>query len=265
MGCPLTVVILAKNEEARIEQCLKSVYGWAEEIILIDDESQDGTAVIASKYTEKIFKRRMDLEGKQRNFGISLAKFDWVIMVDSDEVLTSELKQEIEEVVSHKEDDHIAAYSISKVHYLGQHQLKYGGWSRPSIKLGNRKYVRCSEAAHDLIHVGIIIERGYKTGVLKNPYIHYSSSSIEDFIRKDNRYSTLEAMKWHISGRKMGLGRALWRTLDRFVRRFISKQGYKDGFYGFIAAFMSGSHELLTYAKYREIKEHKTYRISKDL
>ncbi len=66
-------------------------------------------------------------------------------------------------------------------------------------------------------------------------------------------------MKWHLSGRKMGLGRALWRTQDRFFRRFISRKGYRDGFYGFVAAFIGGFHELLTYAKYREIKEDNFY------
>lgn len=258
MQLPLSVVIIAKNEEAKIDECLKSIYGWAGEIIIIDDESQDKTVAIAAKYTAKIFRRKMDLEGKQRNFGISQTSFDWVMMVDCDERLTLELKQEIEDVLKEK-DDNVVAYSISKISYLGNYQLKYGGWSSHSIKLGNKKYVRCSETDHDLVHVNIIIEPGYQVENLKSPYIHYNFSSIEDFIKKVNRYSTLLAMKWHISGKKMGLGTALWRTQDRFFRRFIGKQGYKDGFYGFVAAFISGFNELLTYAKYREIKEYNTY------
>ena len=258
MKLPLSVVILAKNEETRIEDCIKSLHGWAGEVIVLDDESQDRTVEIASKYTEKIFKRKMDLEGRQRNFGISKASFDWVMMVDCDERLTRELKQEIEEVLK-KTEDNIVAYAVPKINYLGTHQLKYGGWSNPNIKLGHKKYVRCSEAEYDVIHAGIIIEKGYRTGSLKSPYLHYGFLNIEDFIKKINRYSTLEAIKWHLSGRKMGLGRALWRTQERFCRRFIGKRGYRDGFYGFVAAFISGFYELVTYAKYREIKEHNTY------
>ena len=258
MEIPLSAVIIAKNEEARIEDCIKSVCGWAGEIIIIDDDSQDRTLAIASKYTDRIFKRRMDLEGKQRNFGASQAKFDWVMMVDCDERLTSELKQEIADLLKGKTDN-VVAYWIPKINYMGNVQLKYGGWSNPHIKLYNRKRVHWSESEYDVVHPGIIIDQGYEGAKLKSPYIHYNFSSIEDYIKKDNRYSTLEAIKWHVSGRKMGLGRALWRTGDRFMRRFVSRKGYRDGFYGFVAAFISGFHEMATYAKYREIKEYNTY------
>lgn len=258
MQPPLTVVILAKNEERRIEECLKSVSGWAQEVIIVDDYSSDRTIEIASRYTDKIFKRATDIEGKQRNFGAAQAKFDWVMMVDCDERLTPELKQEITGLFAKKEDE-VMAYWIPKINYLGAARLKYGGWSNPHVKLYNRKFVRWSEAKYDVVHPGIIIAQGYKGGRLKNPYIHYNFSGIEDFIAKDNRYSTLEAIKWHVSGRKMTLGRALWRTVDRFIRRFITRKGHKDGFYGFVAAFIGGAHELLTYAKYREIKDYNLY------
>jgi len=258
MEIPLTVIIMAKNEEARIEDCIKSAQDWAAEIIIIDDESSDRTREIAARYTGKIFQRKMELEGKQRNFGAAQAGFDWVMMLDCDERLTPELRQEISSLLKNKTDN-IAAYWIPKINYLGTHRLQYGGWSNPHIKLYDRRYVHWSEGKYDLVHPGIIIAPGYKGGNLKCPYIHYNFSNLEDFVKKDNRYSTLEAMKWHLSGRKMGLGRALWRTQDRFFRRFISRKGYKDGFYGFVAAFISGCHELLTYAKYREIKEYNTY------
>lgn len=258
MQIPLSVVILAKNEEARIEDCLKSVFNWAGEIIILDDNSTDRTSEIASKFNVRIIKRTMELEGKQRNFGACQAKFDWVIMVDCDERLTSELKQEISELITKKNDD-IMAYWIPKINYLGNHLLKYGGWSNPHVKLYNRNHVRWSEAKYDVVHPGIIVDQGYRGGHLKNPYIHYNFESIEDFIKKDNRYSTLEAIKWHVSGRKMTLGRAIWRTGDRFLRRFIMRKGRKDGFYGFMAACIGGFHELLTYAKYRELKESNLY------
>jgi hypothetical protein len=82
---------------------------------------------------------------------------------------------------------------------------------------------------------------------------------VENFIAKMNRYSTLEATKWYLDGRKMPLGKAMWRSWDRFFRRFILKKGYKDGYYGFVAAVLSGFHEFAAYSKYREMKEKGSY------
>ena len=259
MKVPLSVIILAKNEEVRIEDCIKNVADWAEEIVVVDDESTDRTVEIASKYTDKIFKRKMELEGRQRNFGANQAKFDWVMMVDCDEFPTPALKDEIAGILKDKKDN-IVAYWVPKINYLGKVNLKFGGWSNPNIKLYDRRHLRWVEAEYDVIHPGITIDPGFTGALLKNPNIHYNFSSIEDFIKKDNRNSTYEALKWHLGNKKMGLGRALWRTQDRFFRRFIGRKGYKDGFYGFMAAFISGCHEMITYAKLREIREFGMYK-----
>ena len=96
MTLPLSVVIIAKNEQGRIKDCLESVYGWAEDIVVVDDESTDDTLAITARYTDKIFTRRMDLEGKQRNFGSSKAKNNWIMVLDCDERPTDGLKKEIE-------------------------------------------------------------------------------------------------------------------------------------------------------------------------
>ncbi len=258
MSVPLSVVIIAKNEHNRIKDCLESVHGWADEIVVVDDDSTDDTRAIALKYTDTIFSRHMDLEGKQRNFGASKAKNDWILLLDCDERMTDDLKAEI--AVAIKDGDPlIAAYWAPQINYLGDVQLNHGGWSNPHIRLYNRKYVKVSEAAYDVIHPGIKVSEGYKHGNLKCKNIHYSFSNVENFIAKINRYSTLEATKWYLDGRKMTLGKAMWRTLDRIWRRFVSKKGYKDGYYGFVAAVLSGFHEFAAYSKYREIKEKGYY------
>jgi glycosyltransferase involved in cell wall biosynthesis len=255
---PLSVVIIAKNEQGRIKDCLESVYGWADDIVVLDDESTDNTRAIAAGFTDKIFIRHMELEGKHRNFGASKAKNDWVMILDCDERLTDDLKNEI--AVALKEGDpKIAAYWAPQINYLGDVPLNHGGWSNPHIRLYNKNHVKWSEADYDVIHPGLKTAEGYRGGTLKGKTIHYSFRNVEDFIAKINRYSTLEAKKWHLDGRKMSLGKAIWRTVDRFFRRFIGKKGYKDGYYGFVAAFLSGFNELAVYSKYREIKEKGYY------
>ena len=258
MPLPLSVVIIAKNEQGRIKDCLESVYGWADDIVVLDDESTDNTRAIAAGFTDKIFIRHMELEGKHRNFGASKAKNDWVMILDCDERLTDDLKNEI--AVALKEGDpKIAAYWAPQINYLGDVPLNHGGWSNPHIRLYNKNHVKWSEADYDVIHPGLKTAEGYRGGTLKGKTIHYSFRNVEDFIAKINRYSTLEAKKWHLDGRKMSLGKAIWRTVDRFFRRFIGKKGYKDGYYGFVAAFLSGFNELAVYSKYREIKEKGYY------
>lgn len=254
----LSVVIIAKNEHKRIVDCLESVYGWADEIVLVDDESTDDTRSLALKYTDTIFTRRMDIEGRQRNFGASKAKYDWIMLLDCDERVTSELKEEITAALAGG-DPKIAAYWAPQINYLGDVQLNHGGWSSPHIRLYNRNHVKWSETDYDVIHPGLKTAEGYRGGNLKGKTIHYSFRNVEDFIAKINRYSTLEAIKWHLDGRKMSFGKAMWRTVDRFWRRFVSKKGYKDGYYGFIAAVLSGFNELAVYSKYREIKEKGYY------
>ncbi len=258
MTLPLSMVIIAKNERLRIEDCIKSAYGWADEIIIMDDESTDNTRELASKYTNKIFIRKMELEGKQRNFGAAQAKHNWVMMLDCDERLTDELKKEIEGVVTNTESKVVAAW-VPKNNYLGHVQLEHGGWSNPHIRLYDRRYARWSESPQDVVHPGFKIDSGYQGTTLKNRMIHYNFANVEDMMAKINRYSTLEAIKWYRDGRKMPFGKAMWRFVDRFFRRYIGKKGYKDGFYGYVAAVISSVSELASYAKYREIKETGAY------
>ena len=258
MPITLSVVIIAKNEHGRIKDCLESVYGWADDIVVVDDESTDDTRSIVLKYTDKIFTRHMELEGKQRNFGASLAKNDWILTLDCDERLTEDLKNEI--AVALKEGDpKIAAYWAGQTTYLGDVPLNHGDWSNPHIRLYNKNYAKWSEADYDVIHPGLKTSEGYRGRNLKAKTIHYSFRNVENFIAKMNRYSTLEATKWYLDGRKMPLGKAMWRSWDRFFRRFILKKGYKDGYYGFVAAVLSGFHEFAAYSKYREMKEKGSY------
>ena len=121
---PVSVVVITKNEEHNIEDCLKSVHGWADEIVLVDDHSQDRTVEIAEKYTDKIFQRKMDIEGRHRNWAYGQARNTWVLSLDADERLTEELKQEIDQVLP---EATAQAYTIPRRNFIGQFWLQHGG------------------------------------------------------------------------------------------------------------------------------------------
>ncbi|MCQ9205439.1 MAG: glycosyltransferase family 2 protein [Omnitrophica bacterium] len=259
MKPPVSIVMIVKNEAQRIKECLDSVSGWADEVIIVDDESTDNTCQVAREYTDKIFTRKMKLEGKQRNYGASKAKNEWVMTIDSDERMTPELKKEIDEVLS-KENKEVVAYWIPTKNYLGNYWLRHGGWyPAPHIKLYNKNYLVWKETPDEVVHPGIKITQGFRGGTLKNHLIHYSFKNIEDFVKKLNRQTTLEAIKWHLNGKKISLGHGLWKSFDRFMRGYVRKKGYKDGYYGLVVAVLSGLYQFFAYSKLREIKEKGTY------
>lgn len=258
MQVKLSFVIIVKNEQANIREVLDSVKGWVDEIIVVDDESTDDTCQIASEYTDKIYKRKMGLEGKQRNWAVSVAKNDWILTLDADERMTAALKKEIEEVLSNH-DGKTMAYWIPQQSYIGDYCLRYGGWDGPHIKLYNKNFLRWKEIYQDVVHPGVEIAPGYQGAKLKNPFIHYTFKNIEDFINKVNRQSTLEAIKWHRQGKKISLFIGLWRGYERFWKRYFYKRGRKDGFIGFAAAFLSGFYQFAAYCKFREIKSRGIY------
>ena len=114
---PVTVVVITKNEERNIETCLKSVVGWADEIIVVDDESSDNTVKLAQGFNAKVFHRKMDIEGRHRNWAYTQAKNEWILSLDADEALTDELKQEVDATLSNSPA--FNGYSIPRRNYIG--------------------------------------------------------------------------------------------------------------------------------------------------
>jgi glycosyltransferase involved in cell wall biosynthesis len=245
---PVSVVVIAKNEQASIEECFQSVYGWAEEIVLVDDESTDQTAALARKYTDKVYCRKMDKEGTHRNWAYAQAKNEWVLSLDADEKVTEELKEEINFALK-KNGFH--AFSIPLRNYIGSHWVKYGGWY-PAGKL--RLFMKSRFRYEDVkVHPRVFLDG--KTGHLTKDIIHKGYPDFEHFLTSLNRQTTLEAQKWIETGRQMSLAHALRRTIGRFFRSFIGKKGYKDGFMGFMVAFFASLYQVMSYAKYWQIKK----------
>ncbi|MDD4979732.1 MAG: glycosyltransferase family 2 protein [Candidatus Omnitrophica bacterium] len=243
----LSVVILTKNEEANIERCLESVAGWAGEIVVVDDESTDKTVDIASRYTDRIIIKKMDIEGRHRNFAYAQAKNLWVLSLDADEVATEDLKEEIKDTLAHHAQYN--GFTIPRRNLIGDYWVKYGGWyPSPQLKLFRKDKFRFEEAE---VHSRAFMDE--PCGHLKSDIIHYTYRDFEDFLKKLNRQTTLEALKWFNQKKPMRLARFIWRTLDRFVRTYIGRRGYKDGLIGFVIAFYAALYQFIGYLKYQEL------------
>jgi glycosyltransferase involved in cell wall biosynthesis len=243
----LSVVIIVKNEASNIKDCLESVQ-WADDIIVVDDMSTDRTVEIAKEYTNRIFSRKMDVEGRHRNWAQAQATNVWVLNLDADERVTPKLKEELINTIANPFE--FSAFSIPRRNYIGDYWVKHGGfYPSAQLRLFKKENFRWEE---DEIHPRAVLHGS--CGHLKGDIVHYSYKNFEHFLNKVNGQTTLEAAKWFREKRKIGIGKALWRAWDRFSRTYFTKQGYKDGYIGFMAAFLAGLYQLLSYAKYVELK-----------
>ena len=243
---PLSVVVLTKNEENNIADCLDSVK-WADDLVVVDDESSDRTIEIARKFTDKILLRKMDIEGKHRNWAYGQAKNTWVLSLDADEKVSPELRQEIARVL--KEKSGFSAFSIPLRNFIGNYWVRYGGWyPAGKVRLFRRDKFKYEEVK---VHPRAFIDG--ECGHLTKDIIHKGYPDLEHFFSSLNRQTTWEAEKWFGQNKPMRLGRFLYRTIDRFIRTYFVKKGYKDGFFGFVIAFNAGLYQFLSYLKYREI------------
>jgi len=243
---PISVIVLTKNEQACISECLDSVK-WADEIIVVDDESTDRTIEMVRRYTDKVFIKKMDVEGRHRNWAYAKARNNWILSLDADEKVSDALKKEIALVINSLD---FVAFSIPLRNYIGNYWVRYGGWYPASkVRLFRKDKFKYEEVE---VHPRVFIDG--KCGHLRSDIIHKGYPDLEHFLNSVNRQSSLEAIKWINTNRRMSLPHAFWRAADRFFRRYLRKKGYKDGLYGFIIAYFDSLYQILSYAKYREMK-----------
>jgi len=243
---PLTVAIIVKNEEHRLRPCLESV-DWVNEIVIVDDESTDKTQELAREFTDKIFERKMDIEGTHRNFAYSKATNEWVISIDADERITPELRDEIKQVLS-AETTH-SAFAIPVKTFIGKRWIKGAGYyPAQKLRMFRKDKFKYEDAR---VHPGAILDG--TCGTLKGDILHYSCPNLSQFIHKFNRETSLEADKWVTDGRKVSFPNIFRKCLDRFFKNYLLKKGWQDGFMGFLMSCFHSLYQLFSYAKYYEI------------
>ena len=243
---PISVVVITKNEEANIANCLKSV-GCADEIIVLDDNSADKTVEIARCFTGKVFSRKMDIEGVHRNYAYSLAKNDWVLSLDADERASAELEGELRELFKNPLKD--KAYTIPIKTFIGDRWIRYSGWyPAPKVRLFDKRFFKYEEVE---VHPRVFIQGS--CGHLTKDIVHYSYRNFHDFFESLNNQTTLEARKWFKERRKINFPKMYRKALSRFLKAYVQKAGFKDGFLGFVVSWAGALYQFMSYAKYWEM------------
>jgi len=260
----LSVALATLNEERSLGNCLDSVKGLADEVVVVDGLSSDRTVEIAKFFGAKVIvtdNKPIFHINKQQ--AIDECQGEWILQLDADEVVTPELAEEIRQVVE-KDTDSPAAYWIKrKKMFLGRWIKKGGQYPDPVIRLFRRKkaFLPCKS-----VHEQMVIEG--EISWLKNPMLHFPTPSFSVYITKDNRYSTLTALQMKEKNLSLGLFDSMIQIiltpLKVFLSIYIWHKGFLDGFPGFVFALYSGLHQMTAYIKYWEIKTSGKIDIQKD-
>jgi glycosyltransferase involved in cell wall biosynthesis len=212
----ISVIIITKNEEENIAACLKSV-DWADEIIVVDAESEDNTVENAKSFTTKIYIRKWQGYANQKKYALSLAENEWVLSIDADERVTSELKNEILDL---KPDYN--GYRIRRKNYFLKKEITSCGWDKDyQLRLFRKSK---TEVVDKLVHEGFAVTG--KIGKLDNVIIHNTFSSIHNYLGKVNIYSSLKADELFKKNKgKVSRWTIFSHTFSAFFRYYISLRG----------------------------------------
>lgn len=242
-----SVIIITKNEAHNIEDCLKSV-DWADEIVVVDSGSTDGTTDIARKYTDKVVVTGWPGYGEQKQRALDMATGEWVLSLDADERVTPTLKKEILSAIPHTAYD---AFEIPfSSEYCGK-TIRFGDWwnDRQAV-LFRRKNAHFTLS---LVHERIEIQG--KIGKLKGKIHHLAFPNLQTVLRKMNDYSSWSAEQKKGRGQKGGLLKAISHGLWAFVRGYLLRLGFLDGREGFLLAFSNAEGTYYRYLKLMYLKE----------
>jgi len=239
----ISVFVPVLNEEDKIADALQSVQ-WADEIVVVDTGCTDNTIDIALRHGCHI--ERLDFKGfgNLRNASAALCEHNWILSIDADERVTPELKQEI--VTTVVNDNALDAYFIPRRNFFMGRQIKHCGWYPDYCQ--PKLFRKGALIYHDdPVHEGFDIHG--KVGYLKNDVLHYSFRNLEQVIDKMNHYSTLGMQKMAQQEKPASMASALLHGLGAFLRIYVLKRGFLDGWPGFVIALGNFEGTFYRYAK----------------
>ena len=240
---PLTVIIPCCDNEDIIEDCIKSVVDIASEIIIVDSGSTDKTCMIAEKYTDRVLRHEYVNSATQKNWAIPQAANEWVMIIDSDERATPELREEINALLSGNPD--MDAYSILRQNHFFGNPVNHCGWERDDC---TRIFKRVHRYEDKHVHADIIVPSG-KIGRMQGKLLHYTIRSFKQYMGKFDQMTTWAAEDRFNAGRKAGYFNILIRPIFRFFKMYIMRRGFLDGLPGLILCLLASFSVFLKYAK----------------
>lgn len=244
----ISCVIHTYNSEKYLELCLNSVK-WCDEIVIIDMYSTDNTLNIARKFGAKIYMHEnVGYADPARAYGLSKCSYDWVLSIDSDEVLLPELRDKLIRLTN---EDIFDVISISRRNFFFGRELKGSGWSYEDDvipRFFKKGYLTYGKEVHNFIKVEPNARVGKIVGK-DTAIIHFNYDSVCQFIQKLNSYTDLEVSSTKYNYKGKPALKILYHYFREFFGRFFYKKGYKDGWIGLYLAFAMGFYRASAVAK----------------
>lgn len=248
----ISAVVLTHNNQDQLSLCLKSLE-WCDEIIVVDDNSSDNTVAIAKKLGVRVFLHALNNDfASQRNFGISKSQGNWYFFVDSDEIVSPQLAEEIKAVIGIRYPTLAkqASYKIKRQDWFLGKKLKFGETNRNwLIRLVEKGSGHWTGKVHE------VWQTRKPVGKLKNKLNHQQNDSIESFFNKINYYSSVRAKEIFEKGQCLNHLKLLIWPIGKFIHNYLVKLGFLDGFPGLALALLMSFHSLSVRIKLYGIKE----------
>lgn len=251
----ITAIIPTFNEEIHIEEAIQSV-SFADEIIVIDSFSTDATVALAKKHNVKILQRVFDDFSSQKNYAIDVAKHEWVYVLDADERVSIELKDEILNI--NLEATNFVGFYVKRVFFFLDKKINFSGWQRDKVmRLFNKKHCRYNGApVHELIDAKGV------ASFFKGKVNHYSYRDYDHYISKLNAYSLLQAKNLHQQNKKVNAFHLFIKPPVRFLIHYIIRLGFLDGKAGVVIAKTQAYAVSKRYELLKELNKKKTKEVS---
>lgn len=241
---PLSLCVITRDASAQLDACLASAT-FADEIVVVDSGSVDDTVEIARRRGARVIAHPWSGYGAQKNFAVAQATHDWVLCLDADERVSPELGGSIREAL--RAGATARAYTMARRNRFLGRWLRHGeGYPDWNLRLFDRRHARWT---HDPVHEHVVADG--PVAALDGDLLHESAESLEAYLDKQNRYTTLQAEAMHARGEKAGAARMIASPLARFARFYVLRLGFLDGVAGFVHIAIGCHNSLVKYAKLR--------------
>ena len=253
----LSAVIITLNEEKNIARCIESLQGVADEIIVVDSYSTDKTADLCKEMGVTFLSHPFKGHIEQKNYAIEQARYPFVLSLDADEALSKNLKASILGIKQNNTHD---AYRFNRLNnYCGQ-WVKYAGWY-PDAKIRLWKKEKGKWKGTNP-HDKVVMEKGTSIGFLQGDLLHYSYSSISQYIAQTNSFSTIAAREAFHQGKKSSFIKIVLNPTFTFVKKYFFQRGFTGGWAGFIICVNSAFGKFLKYVKLQELHKESNHKVN---
>ena len=240
----LSAVIIAQDAGHRLADCLASL-AFCDEIVLVDSGSTDGTVALAEAAGVRVISSHWRGYGPQKQFAVTMATHDWVLCVDADEIVSEALRTSITAALSALTPALYGAYQFPRCNKFMGRYLKHGeGYPDWSLRLFDRRHAMWSD---DPVHEKVVTQAA--VGTLVGDLLHDSAESLESYLAKQNRYTTLAARDALAAGKRTGVPQLLLSPLIRFIKFYLVRRGFLDGLPGLVHILIGCQNSFAKYAK----------------